>query len=128
MRFLSLFLIIALVTACKKEKNRLCHLYDGSVGYTVGTIDRMNKTPLKATYIYTYQVNGTNYEGKEKSYDIGQESSIIGKSYVVVYALEDPSNSDLNMKFFIESDTDFNDFLSEYQNNPPPQDFPRKCK
>jgi len=109
MRFLSLFLIIALVTACKKEKNRLCHLYDGSVGYTVGTIDRMNKTvgtidrmnktPLKATYIYTYQVNGTNYEGKEKSYDIGQESSIIGKSYVVVYALEDPSNSDLNMKF-----------------------------
>jgi len=52
---------------------------------------------------------------------------LIGKQFIVVYAWGEPSNSDLNTDFLIESDSDFQKFLSEYSTHPPPPNFPNKC-
>jgi hypothetical protein len=115
--------------ACKKEKNRICELYDGAVEYSVGRIDSYKSIPGKVTYIYSYEVDGNNYDGKEKAYGIGQkDATLIGKSFIVVYALGNPSNTDLNTDFLIKSDADFQKFKGEYPNSPPPPDFPNKCK
>jgi hypothetical protein len=123
------FIFIGLFLAgCKKEKNRICELYDGSVGYAVGGIDKVTSSLGKATYTYSFEVDGESYDGKEKAYGIGQkDESLIGKQFVVVYALGNPSNSDLNTDFLIESDIDFQEFKSEYSTSPPPPDFPNKC-
>lgn len=124
-KFIFLLLII---TGCKKEKGRICELYEGSVGYSVGRIDRFYTTPGKVTYVYSFEADGNQYEGKEKAYGIGQkDETLLGKYFIVVYALGNPSNSDLNTDFSMESDTDFQDFKSKYSTNPPPPDFPNSC-
>lgn len=118
-----------LLYGCKKEKNRICDLYNGSVGYAIGTIDELKSIPFKATYSYSFEANGNKYTGNEKTYGIGQkDESLIGKQFVVVYDLVEPSRSDLNTDFLIDSDSDFQEFKKEYQNDPPPPDFPNKCK
>jgi len=127
------YLIVVIVfciflLGCKKEKNRICGLYDGSVEYAIGPIDKVGSSPCKATYTYSFQVSGNSYEGKEKAYGIGQkDETLIGKRFVVVFSLGNPSNSDLNTDFLIESDADFQKFKREYLNGPPPPDFPNKC-
>lgn len=123
-----LLLVCILCVGCKKEKNRICELYDGSVEYAIGVIDKVSSSPGKATYTYSFQVGGDNYDGKEKAYGIGQkDETLVGKSFVVVYALGEPSNSDLNTDFLIESDADFQEFKQEYSSTPPSPDFPNKC-
>lgn len=124
--FLSLCLLFF---GCKKEKNRICDLYSGDVGYAVGTIKTLSSTPFKATYSYHYSVAGVDYVGKEKFYGIGQkDETLLGKKFIVVFDADDASNSDLNVDFPIGSESDFTEFTTEYSSGPPPPDFPNKCK
>jgi hypothetical protein len=104
-------------------------LYAGSVEYAIGTIDRWVSTPFKVVYYYSFEVNGNSYEGKEKAYGIGQkDGSLIGKRFIVVHALGNPDNSDLNTDFFIESESDFQEFKEKHTTNSPKPDFPKKCQ
>ena len=113
----------------QKRKNRICELYKGNVGYSIGTVESSVSVPTRVSYTYSFMVDGVSYEGTEKEYGIGQEEDkIIGRQFVVIYQQSDPNNSDLNFDFLIESDIDFQEFEDEYQNNPPPPDFPNKCK
>jgi len=114
--------------SCKKEKSRICELYDSDIDYVIGTIQSINTSPFKATYEYDYTANGIDYNGKEKAYGIGQDEALIGKQFIVIYALGNPSNSDLNTDFLIETEQDFDDFKSEYSAEPPAPDFPNNCK
>ncbi|MEZ4720661.1 MAG: hypothetical protein R2813_02160 [Flavobacteriales bacterium] len=121
----SLFLFVS----CRKEKNRICELYDSPVGYAIGLVDHSISVPTKTTYVYEYEVDGEQFEGNEKAYGIGQDDSwFIGKQFVVVYELADPSNSDLNIDFLIETDDDFESFLNEHQDSKLQPDYPNKCK
>lgn len=121
--FIGLFLV-----NCRKEKSRICELYSEPVGYAIGTVESLYSVPTRVTYIYSYSVDGANYEGKEKAYGIGQKNStMIGKKFVVVYSLKDPSNSDLNTNFYIGSESDFTEFTVKYADAPPPPDFPSNC-
>lgn len=120
--------ICVLTLSCKKEKSRICELYSNDVGYAIGTIKSFVSTPLKVTYKYDYSINGTAYNAKEKVYGIGQKNeTLVGKQFIVIYALGDQSNSDLNTDYLIESEQDFDDFKSDYSSGPPPPDFPNKC-
>ncbi|MGF1564324.1 MAG: hypothetical protein ACFCUH_03050 [Flavobacteriales bacterium] len=126
---LTLIVICVLSMSCRKEKNRICELYDGDVGYAIGSIESINTSPFKATYKYDYSIDGTAYNGKEKAYGIGQkDETLIGKQFIVIYALRDPSNSDLNTDYLIESEQEFDDFESEFSSAPPSPDFPNNCK
>jgi len=126
---LTLIAMCVFSMSCKKEKSRICELYDGDVGYAVGTIQSVSSSPFKATYRYDYSIDETNYNGKEKAYGIGQkDETLIGKQFIVIYALRDQSNSDLNTDYLIESEQDFDDFESEFSSAPPSPDFPNNCK
>jgi hypothetical protein len=126
---LTLIAVCILTISCKKEKSRICELYSNEVGYAIGTIQSFISTPFKVTYKYDYSVGGTDYTGKEKAYGIGQTNErLIGKQFIVIYSIEDESNSDLNTDYFIKSEQDFDDFKSEFSSGPPPPDFPGNCK
>ena len=121
--------VCLLTISCKKEKSRICELYDSEVEYAIGTIQSISTSPFKATYKYDFTAQGENYNGKEKAYGIGQkDETLIGKQFIVIYALGDPSNSDLNTDFLIETEADFDNFSSDYSSGPTPPDFPNNCK
>lgn len=121
--------VFALIfNSCKKEKNRICELYDGPVDYAIGTIDKLKSIPGKVTYVYSFKVNGQSYDGMEKAYGIGQkDKTLIDKRFVVVFAKDNISNNDLNTDFLIDTEADFEKFRTDHQNGPPPPDFPNKC-
>ncbi|MBX3162914.1 MAG: hypothetical protein KF900_00380 [Bacteroidetes bacterium] len=128
--YLLIVLILCVSISCKKEKKRICNVYDGDVDYAIGTITKLNSAPFKATYNYTYTVKGISYSGKEKAYGIGQdESRLIGKSYIVVYETSDAGQSDLNFDYPVDNSdsTKFKQFINDFANNPPKADWP-KCK
>jgi len=129
---LTMTFIVVFLSSCRKEKRRICKLYDSPVGFSIGTIKSSISISLlpKVTYKYNYEVNGISYNEKEKEYGIGQnDPTMIGKQFVVVYELSDPSNSDLNTDFIIKENSDFIEFLNVYTStNPPPPDFPNNCK
>lgn len=121
-------LIVSLI-GCRKEKNRICELYQGSVGYAVGTIDYSTTIPGKTTYVYLFEVDRKEYKGKYKAYGMGQDDGrLIGRDFAVVYELSNPSNSHLNTSFYFESELDFQDFQDEYKDDPPDPGFPKNCK
>lgn len=132
MKVTSVFTLITLyacLLSCRKEKTRICELYDSPVGFSIGTIQSLSSSPFKTTYKYAYTVNGADYTSTEKVYGVGQkDESLIGKQFIVVYAQEDHSKSDLNTDFLIESQQDFNDFQLKYEAGPPSPDFPNTCK
>jgi hypothetical protein len=122
-------LIMVFITSCKKEKSRICELYSKPVEYSIGLIESSVTTPFKATYNFSFLVNGVQYIGKEKSYGIGhEESRLMDKQFVVVYEKNNPSNNDLNTDFYIETDLDFQEFKTQYSTSAPNPDFPNKCK
>lgn len=126
---LILLAICLVLTSCKKEKTRICDLYESNVDYAVGTIEIVNSSPLKAVYVYNYIANGTKYTGEEMAYGIDQDNDrLVGKQFIVVYALDNPSNSDLNIDYMLETNQDFDDFKSKYAAGPPSPDYPNKCK
>lgn len=122
------FLLVILFISCKKEKIRICEVYTGPNGYSIGTITDFVSVPTKVTYSYEYNVDGINYTGKEKAYGIGQENSrLVGKSFVVVYKADSPDESDLNTDYRVESLGEFQQYEDEFENNPPEPDWPN-CK
>ena len=73
-------------------------------------------------------MNGIKYVEKKKVYGIGQKDErLIGKSFLVVYRINDPSESDLNMDYHIESKAKLQQLKDEFVNNPPKPGWP-KCK
>ena len=123
-----IFILVITLFGCRKEKNRICDLYDEEVDYSIGTIQSMSGSIGKATFKFSFEVNGLLYEGKEKAYGIGQkDKTLIGKSFVVVYKQDDPSSNDLNLDFPMDSEAGFRKFQNDYLAGPPSPDFP-KCK
>lgn len=119
---------ILLFTGCRKEKIKICDLYEEEVGYTIGTIQSYTTSPFKVTYKYDYTVSGVDHDGKEKAYGIGQlDENLVGRQFIVIYELANPSNSDLNVDYLIESEQDFEDFADKYSSEPPSPDFPENC-
>jgi hypothetical protein len=129
MKYKLLLLALTLVgMGCKKEKNRICEIYAGSMGYEIGTITQGFTRIGKITYSYSYSINGVGYKGKEKEYGIGEaDDRFIGKDYLVVYKIDDPGESDLNRKYPIESQADFQQLLIDFASDPPEPNWP-KCK
>ena len=126
---LFILLLIFSITSCRKEKNRICEIYDNEHGYTIGKIESSISIPTRTTYSYDYRVDGVNYSSKFKAYGIGQEDvSLIGREFIVVYELNNPSNSSLNTHYRIVEESDFFDYLEEFEEEPPVPNWPRKCK
>jgi len=116
-----------LAVSCRKEKVRICDVYASKQGYEAGTVKSVTKGSLKATYTYSYSVNGVSYSGEEKAYGMGQsDPTMIDKEFVVVYNTDNPAESDLNTNYRIESTTDFDKYVAEFAVTPPNPDFPRK--
>lgn len=119
---------LLLIGSCKKEKNRICDVYEGNVGYTVGTIDSYYTGFFRAVYKYSYTVDGYKYLEKEKAFGIGQlNERLLGQSFIVIFNVDKPSESDLNMQHGVKSEDDFISFVNEYEDAPPSPDFPDNC-
>lgn len=117
------------IMGCKKEKNRICEIYSTETGYAIGAIQSFTTSPFRVTYKYDYSVNGVDYNGKEKAYGIGQkDESLIGNQFLVIYERKNPSNSDLNLNYLIETEQDFEELKTEFSSAPPSPDFPRNCE
>jgi hypothetical protein len=128
MRFFLLVFLLFLFTSCKKEKNRICEIYAGEIGYEIGIIQKYVSGPGKVTYSHSYSVNGINYTGKIISYGIGQKNErLIGKSFLVVYLINNPSESDLNFDYPVKSEAELKELENKFVNNPPKPSWP-KCK
>jgi hypothetical protein len=109
--------------------DRICELYEGEVEYAVGTIESYRTSPFRVVYKYSFSANRAANTGKEKAYGIGQlDERVIGKQFVVIYQKGDPSNSDLNTDYLIETNQDFEDFKTEFSSAPPSPDVPDNCK
>lgn len=125
---LTLIALCLLASSCKKENSRICELYSLDVGYAIGKIQSNISTPFTVTHYYDYSVDGIEYTGEEKAYGIGQDyESMIGLQFIVIYALSDKTNSDLNTDYLIESEQDFIDFNTEFSSGPPSPDYPNNC-
>ncbi len=123
----SLLICLLLLGACKKEKQRTCDVYASEKGYAAGTVESYVKTPIKVVYKYSYTANGVNYTGKEKAYGIGQlDARLLGRSFVVVYKSDAPSESDLNFDYEIKEPGDLDNYISEFKTTPIKADWPRK--
>lgn len=129
MKFLPLVCcLLFIVTSCKKEKKRICKVYAGEISYEIGIIQKFTSIPTKVTYSYTYTVDGVNYTSKEKNYGIGQsKEELIGKKYLVVYSSNNPTESDLNFDYPIETEEEFQELKVKFASTPPNPDWP-KCK
>jgi len=122
-------ILIPFACSCKKEKNRICTLYESKIEYSIGKIISLNNAPLKVNYKYDFKVNQTQYKGIKKAYGIGQDdSNLINKSFIVVFDKNNPQNSDLNLSYPIKDSSDFNEYLALFQSQKPIFSFPRKCK
>jgi hypothetical protein len=120
-------LIILFTISCKKEKNRICEIYSEEMGYEIGRIESYITGLGRVTYRYTYTVNGNSYKGKEKHYGIGQTNeTLVGKDFLVVYKLNSPGESDLNVSYSVGSQMELEQKKMEFENNPPKPDWP-KC-
>lgn len=127
LKFLLLALLI-IATACnKKEKQRICDVYAAKQGYEIGVFESYFSSPLKVTYKYSYTVNGTKYSGKEKAYGIGQKDErLIGRSFLVVYNLDNANESDINTNYSIETASELTNLKNQFKTTPPQPDWPRK--
>lgn len=126
--YIYILILIVLTTSCKKEKNRICGIYENEHGYSIGTIEKMTSNPTSATYHYSYELYTIGYNGKLKAYGIGQDnSSAIGKSFLVVYELSAPSNSNLNTDYRIESESELGELTLQFEEEPPKPVW-TKCK
>ena len=119
---------LLLLASCRKEKNRVCEIYESEHGYTIGKVESSVTVPTRVTYNYNYKIDGISYSGKLKEYGIGQDDlKIIGREYLVVYKLSAHNESHLNFNYRIESLETFYNLLEEFKSNPPEPHWP-KCK
>ena len=121
--------LLFLITSCRKEKNRICEIYDNEHGYAVGKVESSITVPTRVTYNYNFKIAGASYSGKLKEYGIGQEDSkMIGRSYLVVYETSNPENSHLNTYYRIFEESDFIELANQFEEEPPVPNWPEKCK
>jgi hypothetical protein len=127
-RLVTGLLLFSLLGACKKEKNRICEIYETPNGYEIGTIDRYVTLIGKVNYHYSYNVDGVTHKGTRKAYGIGQKDDrLLGRTYLVIYNLSDPSESVININYPVDSDSTLMELRNEFAINPPEPSWP-KCK
>jgi len=60
------------------------------------------------------------YKGNKKAAGINQGgTSMVGRQFLVVFKFSEPSKSDMNFKYRINSEQDFLDLLEKFKDNPP---------
>lgn len=124
-----LTLLLLILISCRKEKNRICEIYESQHGYAIGKVESSVTVPTRVTYNYNYKIDGLDYSAKLKNYGIGQEDSkMIGNSYLVVYEKENPANSHLNTYYRIFEESDFIELVNDFEEEPPIPNWPKKCK
>lgn len=118
--FLGLLIVFCTLQSCEKED--FGDVY-AEPGYSIGTITNYISVPFKVTYFYDFEVAGSKYTGKEVARGIGQSnSSLLGRSFLVVYKLSDINSNDLNFNYPIKSQQEFDELVDSFKNNPPKQD------
>lgn len=124
-----LTLLLLILISCRKEKNRICEIYESQHGYAIGKVESSVTVPTRVTYNYNYKIDGLDYSAKLKNYGIGQEDSkMIGNSYLVVYEKGNPANSHLNTYYRIFEESDFIELVNDFEEEPPIPNWPKKCK
>lgn len=120
-RFLFFLLILFMsFVSCKKED--FSDIYK-EPGYAIGIISHYLEVPFKVTYYYKFSVDGMEYEGKDVAKGIGQaEERLIGRSYLVVYKLNNINENAINYNYSITSEEEFNELVESFKTNPPKQD------
>ena len=107
------FILLSFIS-CKKED-----IYD-EPGYSIGTITKSTNIAYVLTYYYEFKVGNTTYKGnKQGGVSTENDSRMIGRQYLVVYKLSEPSKSDLNFRYPISSEQEFNDLVLGFKDNPP---------
>jgi hypothetical protein len=113
-RLLFISCILLVLTSCNKDE-----IYD-EPGYAIGTITKTLSVSSVITYYYEYNVGNTTYKGKKNGgIDTSNGSGMVGRQYLVVYKLSEPSNSDLNFRYPINSEQDFLDLVAGFKDKPP---------
>lgn len=126
---LLLIVLLLLIISCRKEKNRVCEIYESEHGYAIGKVESSVTVPTRVTYNYSYKIAGVSYSGKLKDYGIGQEDlKMIGRSYLVVYEKGNPDNSHLNTYYRIIEESDFIELVNQFEEEAPVPNWPKKCK
>jgi len=108
------FILLAL-TSCGKEKDEI---YD-EPGYAIGTITSSISAFSAITYYYKYEAGSVTHKGNKNGVDISNGYSVVGRQYLVVYKLSEPSKSDLNFHYPINNEQEFLDLVAKFKNNPP---------
>ncbi|PKR81865.1 hypothetical protein CW751_00570 [Brumimicrobium salinarum] len=120
-------LLLIILISCRKEKNRICEIYESQHGYAIGKVESSVNVPTRVTY--NYNIDGVGYSAKLRAYGIGQEDSkMIGRSYLVVFEDNNPDNSHLNTYYRILEESDFMDLVNQFEEEPPVPNWPKKCK
>jgi hypothetical protein len=117
-----LFISFISITLISCEHKKLLEEIYEEPGYAIGTITKNTSIAYVITHYYDYQVNGTSYQGKKKG-GVSNDSSIanrmIGRQYLVVYKISDPSKSDLNFQYHISNEQEFLELIEKFKINPP---------
>jgi len=109
------FLLVLAMTSCKKEDE----IYD-EPGYAIGKVNSSISVSFGIQFNYSYNVDFSEYKGNKRSGGINQDGKfIVGNSFLVIYKLSEPSKSDINFKYRIDSEQDFLDLLEKFKNKPP---------
>ena len=113
-KFLIILIIFALCS-CNKEE-----IY-ADAGYAIGTINSSISVMGVLTYHYDFKVENKTYKGDKKGgiNNSDYEMRMLGRQYLVVYKRTDPNKSDLNFRYRITDEQQFNDLVEGFKENPP---------
>ena len=114
-RTILISLIFIALCSCNKEE-----IYNDA-GYAIGTINSYSSVMGVLTYHYGYKVANKTYKGNKKEgiSTSGGDSRMLGRQYLVVYKRNDPDKSDLNFRYPITDEQQFNDLVEGFKDNPP---------
>jgi len=112
-RLIFISLILLAFTSCKKDG-----IYD-EPGYAIGKITSTLSAFSAITYYYEYEARAITHKGKKNGIDISNGYSVVGHQYLVVYKLSEPSKSDLNFRYPINSEQEFLDLVAGFKDKPP---------
>ena len=116
-RAILISLIFIALCSCDKDE-----IYDDA-GYAIGTINTYTSVMGVLTYHYEFKVENKTYRGDKKSGfgNTGGDNRMLGRQYLVVYKRTDPNKSDLNFRYPITDEQQFNDLVEGFKDNPPKQ-------
>ena len=104
------------IALCSYNKDEIY----ADAGYAIGTINSYTTVMGVLTYRYEYKVENKTYKGdkKEGISTSGGDSRMLGRQYLVVYKRSDPNKSDLNFRYPITDEQQFNDLVEGFKDNP----------